>query len=394
MQKSLIGSSLDSKLFSARSLRRFFHISPWSVILPVLLVFASVFAVSSAEAREFKKALPGYHFEFPRDHASHDSFKTEWWYYTGHLATKQGRRFGYELTFFRSGVENPPKAVPSSPWQMDNVFLAHFAVTDIEKGKFVNFERMNRAGLNVAGARQDACLVFNETWSAARLGDKFTLEADSDGYSIKLLLTPAKPPVVHGKDGVSQKASCAGCASHYYSLTRLKTEGVIVLEDGAHEVTGESWMDHEFGSNQLSEDQEGWDWFSIQLSDGSELMLYNMRRRNGGVDKHSSGTIIGADGSSRHLPVSAMSIKPVATWKSPTTGAIYPSGWKVSIPDSGITLELAPVQKDQELVTSGSTGITYWEGAVDVKGVKGGKKVSGRGYVELVGYAEKFKKRI
>ncbi|MBK7748625.1 MAG: carotenoid 1,2-hydratase [Candidatus Obscuribacter sp.] len=339
----------------------------------------------------YKKALPGYKFKFPEDHYSHDDFKTEWWYYTGHLKAKDGRRFGFELTFFRTGSDYKPK-VAKTPWSLDNFYLAHFALTDEQGKTFKYYEKLNRKGLNFATARQDAYYVFNEGWSVVKLGDKYVLKADAKDYSINLLLSSVKPPVVHGKDGVSQKASCVGCASHYYSMSRLKAEGLVFIKDKPVEVTGQAWMDHEFGSNQLTKEQTGWDWYSIQLAGNRELMLYVMRREDGTLEKQSSGTLVLPDGTSKHLGLNDFAIAKTGTWTSPKTKGVYPMGWKITVPSEKLDLTLTPLLKDQELTTERSTGVSYWEGAVDVS--ENGAKPSGEGYVEMTGYSEKFAKKL
>lgn len=393
------------------------------------------------QSRKWKKALPGYRFSFPRDHASHDEFKTEWWYFTGHLESEDGRKFGYEVTFFRIGADasDPAMAdaqalgslVPSmkSKWNIDNFYPAHFALTDIQNKKFYFFEKLNRKGLGLADARTDSCHVFNERWSLSMLGDRFVLKADDKDLSLNLVLKNSKPLVVHGKDGVSQKASCAGCASHYYSMTRLLTDGLLIQNGKAMKVKGASWMDHEFGSNQLGADQVGWDWFSIQLNDGRDLMLYLMRKSDGSMDSNSAGSLVGRNGQVTHLELRDFTVSPLGHWKSPQSGGNYPMGWQISVYVPGgvrstgggsavtgskataqgtqatadgerLTLTLNPMMNDQELRTKRSTGVTYWEGAVDVKGNSlgfgGTKKVdlSGQGYVEMTGYSERLRQKI
>lgn len=346
-----------------------------------------------AAAKVYRQALPGYTYKFPEDHFSHDQFRTEWWYYTGHLVTADKKRFGYELTFFRTGADNEPKNA-KSPWKVDNFYLAHFAVTDEHGKKFRYWEKLNRSALKLAGAREDAYYVFNEGWSVEKIGNRYLLKADTPEYSIHLLLDAAKPPVVHGVNGVSQKAPCKGCASHYYSMTRLKTEGTLFVGDTPHAVTGVSWMDHEFGSNQLTAEQSGWDWYSIQLDDNRELMLYLLRRADGTAEKESSGTIINADGTSQHIKLSEFDVKSTGSWTSPKTKGKYPMGWKISVPKAALEIELVPAMLEQELVTGRSTAVTYWEGSVAVKGKSNGKAVTGQGYVEMTGYAEKFKQKL
>jgi len=344
-------------------------------------------------AFQYEKALRGYQYHFPQDHASHPKYKTEWWYYTGHLNTAKGQKYGYELTFFRIGTdEKQVKPDNKSPWNTNNLYAAHFALSDENNRKFYYHEKLNRAGLNVAGARTDTYYTWNELWLVEGLGKQMILRADSpDGKEeIHLLLTPEKEPVIHGLNGVSQKASCVGCASHYYSMTRLKTEGNLLIDGKATRVTGLSWMDHEFGSNQLAQNQKGWDWFSIQCGDKTELMLYLLRRDNGSIDPNSSGTWIDLNGQSHHLTLKDFTVKNSGqSWTSPASKGKYPMGWTVSVPAQRLTLTITPAFQNQELYTTGSTGVAYWEGSAHVSGSRWGKPVTGQAYVEMTGYVEK-----
>ncbi|MGH9553991.1 MAG: lipocalin-like domain-containing protein, partial [Terriglobales bacterium] len=334
----------------------------------------------------------GYKFAFPRDHASHDQYKTEWWYFTGHLNTAKKRQFGYELTFFRTALDQEEDS--SSPWNLRNIYLAHFAITDPDGKKFFFRERINRAGVGFADARQDVPYVYNQDWSMKFVGEKIQLQAHTPEYSLNLTLSPKKVPTIHGKNGVSQKASCRGCASHYYSLTRLETEGTLALNGQSQKVSGLSWMDHEFGSNQLTDQQVGWDWFSLQLDNNCEVMLYLMRNADGSLDPNSSGTITMPDGTTKHLALADFSVKSLHTWHSIRTGGNYPLDWTVEIPAAKAKITVTALMSDQELVTTGSTGVTYWEGASSVSGSWNGTPASGDAYVEMTGYAEKFKNKI
>lgn len=368
-----------------------------AVLQALVLFFVTSFAQAlpcfAQQKRTFKLALPGYKYQFPRDHASHDEFKTEWWYYTGHLKSVAGKKYGFELTFFRIGVEEP-NVPQKTPWQLNNYYLAHFAITDENNKKFHYFEKLNRSGVNAAGAREDAFYVFNEGWLAEWLNGRFYIKADTPQFGLHLTLEPMKPPVVHGKDGVSQKAACKGCASHYYSMTRLKADGLLFENGKPVQVSGLSWMDHEFGSNQLTEDQVGWDWFSVQLNNGCELMLYFMRRADGKYDANSSGTFIDKDGKATHITLDQFSQRVIGKWKSPKSGGTYPMGWNVSVPSLKLELSLTPTHEDQELVTKSSTGVTYWEGSTTVSGKVGAESVSGNAYVEMTGYSERFRNKI
>jgi predicted secreted hydrolase len=361
----------------------------------LLLVFAwlNVFSLASAQAREFKQALPGYHYVFPRDHASHEDFRTEWWYYTGHLQTDEGKHYGFELTYFRTGLADAKEA-DRHPWKLDNIYLAHFAISDEQKRKFYYFEKLNRGGAGPAFARSENYYVANENWFVEQLGSKMVLRADAPGYAIHLLLESLKPEIIHGKNGVSQKASCKGCASHYYSLTRLKAEGYIYVDNIPSKVSGLAWMDHEFGSNQLTKEQVGWDWYSIQLKNNVEVMLYLLRDAHGRIDPNSSGTVVYPDGKSRHLTLADFTTKTQGQWHSNHTQGDYPMGWVVEIPSEKCKLTIKPAFEDQELATGKSTGVTYWEGTASVEGLFADQKVDGQAYVEMTGYAEKFHQAI
>lgn len=350
-------------------------------------------AASKSAPKVYRQAVPGYRFSFPADHASHDEFKTEWWYYTGHLKSKEGRQFGYELTFFRSG-QNGPKYIKTGPWAVNNLYLAHFAVSDLQSAKFFFAEKLNRKGLGSADARSDTYAVHNEDWSAQLRDGRHFIKAKSGAYSLELELKPIKAPAVHGKDGASQKASCYGCASHYYSLTRLVTKGRLRVGQDTFPVEGTSWMDHEFGSNQLTDAQVGWDWFSIQLDNQREIMLYVMRLKDGTIDPNSAGSIIAESSGVRHLAKKDFQIEVKDFWVSPLTKARYPSGWKIKIPAESLELKVQPLLKNQELTTGGSTGVNYWEGACSVEGQEKGRPVRGSAYVELTGYAGAFAKKI
>ncbi|MEE8234828.1 MAG: lipocalin-like domain-containing protein [Nitrospirales bacterium] len=336
-------------------------------------------------------ARPGYSYVFPRDHGSHDQFRIEWWYFTGHLFAKNGRRFGFELTFFRRAVDDPRVASNRSQWAIRQLYFAHFALTDEENQAFRYAEKLSRAGLGKAGAEPNQLEVWIDRWRVkARNPDhtQFQLEAATKDFAIDLLVETEKPPAVHGEQGVSRKGAGEGQASHYYSFTRLSTKGTIWINGNPMEVTGLSWMDHEFGSGEMGEDQVGWDWFSIQLDSKVELMIYLLRQRDGTPDPASSGTLVFADGETRYLPLQDITVHVLDHWVSPHSGARYPSGWNVKVHSLNISLNIVPRQVDQELVTTRSTQVTYWEGAVDVRGHFKSGTVMGVGYVELTGYAK------
>jgi predicted secreted hydrolase len=359
------------------------------LILFLGLLLGTIPVAMAQTSQEFRLALPGWEFVFPRDHAAHPEFKTEWWYYTGHLTSEAGEAFGYQLTFFRVGLRRPdPEA--RSAWSLHTLYFAHLALTDIAGKKFSFYEKTGRGALGMSGAAADRYHVWIDDWQADLEGEAHHLKAAADQVALDLRLRLEKPPVLHGENGMSQKAAGVGNASHYYSLTRLATAGTLKYQGRTLHVRGKSWMDHEFSSSQLAPYQSGWDWFSLQLDDGRDLMIYILRHLDGSPDPYSSGTLVDPQGNSQHLLLNDFVVQPVKTWQSPRSGAIYPAGWKIILPEQGYELELIPTVPDQELVTGQSTQITYWEGSVRISGTHEGKPVRGQGYVELTGYAEKL----
>lgn len=344
-----------------------------------------LFAALLLAAAQFQPALPGYEFSFPRDHGSHDEYRTEWWYYTGHLRADDGHVYGFELTFFRVGVSLEPA---QTRWDLRQLSLAHFAVTDVAAREFRYYEKLNRSSPFTASAAAGRLDVFNESWRATTLPDgAWRIAARSGRDAIDLTLRTRKPPAVHGENGVSVKAEGTGYASHYYSMTRLEVSGTV---DGRR-CTGEAWMDHEFGSSALRESQQGWDWFSVQLDNETELMLYVIRRRDGTPDTTSSGSLVTSDGTVIHIRHDQMRIEQAGRWRSRKSGATYPMGWRIAVPQFRIALTLSPLMQDQELVTRQSTQVTYWEGAVTASGSFANVAVTGEGYVEMTGYDRAFR---
>jgi predicted secreted hydrolase len=367
------------------------------MLVPVLFGTAASDSARSADTAGFRIATPGYVYEFPRDHGSHDDFRTEWWYYTGHLSAQNGRRFGFQLTFFRRAVgADQPNTLPSR-WAIRHLYLAHFALSDLEGKQFRYSEKISREGLGKAGADTGRLHVWTDRWIAEAVADEplnHRLSAEQDGIAVELILRPLKPPVIHGHAGVSRKGQEIGQASHYYSLTRLGTDGRVTIDGETFRVTGTSWMDHEFGSADLSEDLVGWDWFSLQLQDGTDIMIYRLRRGDGTLEPASSGTVIYPDGRADSLSLGDMDLAATDHWRSPASGARYPAGWHVTLPRLQLDLQIAPLMSAQELATRRSTNVTYWEGAVEISGTAQGRAVTGQGYVELTGYAERFTERL
>lgn len=357
-------------------------------ILTALLLTLCV--TDPAGGSEWKQAIAPWQWSFPQDHGAHPEYRTEWWYFTGNLKDAEGRRYGYQLTFFRQGVALAASR-PDNPWSIRDVYLVHFAIVDGSTGQFRHYDRASRTGPGLAGAKIGTMDVWTLDWSAkmANNGNTIHLMARQDDIALDLFVSPRKPIIFHGEKGLSKKGPKPGQSSYYYSFTDLATRGTIKVASAQKpiEVTGTSWFDQEFGSNQLSSDQVGWDWFSLHLSDGRDLMIYFLRRKDGTVEPASSGTVVEKDGASRHLRRNEISLNVLDRWKSPKSGGIYPAKWEIKIPSAQIDIALAPLVANQELVTEASTGVTYWEGAVTGTGLSKGKAVTAEGYTELTGYA-------
>jgi predicted secreted hydrolase len=362
-----------------------------SVIGAVWLAAGPAAPCLAADEAVWKQADAPRVWRFPRDHGAHPSYRTEWWYFTGNLRDGDGNRYGYQLAFFRQGIR-PVPSDPRNPWSIRDLYLAHFAITDVSAGRFITDERVSRTGPGLAGARTDELSVRLLDWSAKGVGNRIVLKAKSTEVGLCLDLTPLKTVVTHGENGLSRKGDQAGQASYYVSCTDVRTAGWLKKTGAsiAATVRGVSWFDHEFGSNQLTADQSGWDWFSLHLTDGTELMLYLLRRVDGSVEPASSGTLVEKTGVSRHIALSQIKVEVLDHWKSNKSGGLYPSRWRIRIPPEGVELIVSPLLSNQELLTPGSTGITYWEGAVDGRGTSRGRSITCEGYVELTGYAGKL----
>jgi predicted secreted hydrolase len=338
-------------------------------------------------APQYKDAAPGYRYRFPRDHFAHPDFRTEWWYYTGNVQSADGRAFGFQVTFFRQAVQRG--GPHDSPWDIDDLYLAHAALSDLSGGKFYHSERLNRAGPGIAGVSQESGRIWNGNWQTAWTGETQKLEAIAAEWNLHLTLNSQKPPVINGEQGISRKGAAPGEASHYISLTRLAAAGAIELGGQTYTVEGTAWMDHEFFTSQLSPEQVGWDWLSVQLDDRTELMLFRLRRKSGSIDPFSAGTYVDRNGGSRHVSSREFTMMPLGQqWNSAATGASYPIRWQVNVPALNLNLEVSTLLPQQEMTTSGPVSPNYWEGAIEIAGTRGaaGTPVTGVGYLEMTGY--------
>jgi predicted secreted hydrolase len=337
----------------------------------------------------FTRATVRRRFSFPADHGPHPGFRTEWWYFTGNLKTAEGRRFGYQLTFFRVALK-PMGVARSSRWGANEVLMAHFAVTDVAGKRFHFAERFSRAALGLAGAGGSPLEVRLEDWTALETSAdlwSMQLAAREGEVAIDLRVRSIGPPVLNGEGGLSRKGGDAGSASYYYSLPRMETSGTIRVGGETFSVTGLSWLDREWSTSALERGQVGWDWFALQLDDGRDVMVYRLRRSDGTVDPFSSGTLVAADGTARHLDRDGVEVEVVDTWTSRASGTTYPSRWRLRVPGERLNLEIVPRLADQELLAS----VRYWEGAVAVRGISAGSP-GGSGYVEMTGYGGAEKK--
>ncbi len=345
---------------------------------------------TQAAGDPWKRATPTRAVSVPEDHVAHPEYRIEWWYYTGNVTASDGGTFGYQVTFFRVGVDPEPRN--PSAFAVRDLYMAHVAVTDVGGRQHHFADRLNRAGVHWAGARTDRYEVWNEGWRVS-LDDagRHRIVVDAGTFALDLTLEPGKPAVLQGDRGYSRKGRDPGNASHYYSLTRMPTTGKVRLDGRDRRVTGSSWMDHEYGTSALDAGTRGWDWFALQLDDGRDLMLYQLRLDDGSPGPFSSGTLVEQDGRSTRLAASDFVVTPGRRWQSAASGATYPVEWNVQVPSAGLALTVSAVVDAQELRTRRSTNVTYWEGAVRVAGRAGRagdeRAVAGVGYLEMTGYS-------
>ncbi|PZD70255.1 hypothetical protein C1752_14868 [Acaryochloris thomasi RCC1774] len=357
--------------------------------LILLLIVSPVWAVEQgnvqwlepAETPAFKKAIAPVPLKFPQDFGPHEDYQTEWWYYTGNLETETGRPFGYELTLFRRGLTTG-EAEPGSLWRSNQIYFAHFTLSDIQDQNFYPQERFSRGAAGLAGAQADPYRLWLDDWSIeATSPEQVQLQAKGEEVSLDLTLSLTKP-VLQGDRGYSAKGSEPGNASYYYSVVQQPTTGTVTVQGESYPVSGSSWTDHEYSTSALSEGTEGWDWFSLELDDGSALMLYGLRTADNNTTPESNGTYISPEGKVMHLNREDFEIDVLKTWKSPQSQAVYPAKWDIAIPRLDLNAKVSPLINNQELLFS----TTYWEGAVKLSGSRSQQVIKGKGYVELTGY--------
>jgi len=344
-------------------------------------------AMGNTADGNFKKAVEKIKFEFPSDLGSHPEFRTEWWYYTGNLTGENGEEFGYQFTIFRTAL-TADTIDRDSEFGTNQIFMGHFTITDISNNKFYYYERFSRGAAGLAGADAEPFKVNLESYKIQVTGKsdfifpKVKIIAKEDNNEIQLELTPEKQIVYQGEEGLSRKGKGEGNASYYYSVTRILTEGFVIINGVKYNVKGNSWLDREWSTSALSEEQVGWDWFSIQLSNNTDIMYYNLRRKDGTADEYSKGSIIGKNGEKENISREEINLRVIDYWES-DEGKKYPSGWILKIPSKNTELRITPAIKNQELKLS----VRYWEGSVRIEGIFDGVQVNGKGYAELTGYS-------
>ena len=341
-------------------------------------------ALSFPQSVGFQQVINPRQFTFPRDHGPHPDYGIEWWYFTGNLSTKDNRLFGYQLTLFRIGLGND-EVERKSNWGTSQIYMGHLALSDVKNQKFYAFERFSRESLGLAGALvtdDGRFRVWIEDWIIDGVGSDrpyVRIWGTEGDLKIDLVLESSKPITLNGESGFSRKNREVGGASYYYSSTRMVTNGSLTLGQQNFKVSGLSWMDREWSTSALSEMQVGWDWFGLQLSDGRDLMLYQLIKKSGNLDDNSSGTLVEENGSSKFLNSDDFVITNLDHWKSDISGTKYPSKWRIKIPDQEIDITVMPYFRNQEF----NAVVRYWEGATSVKGVSNNRDVTGSGYVEI-----------
>lgn len=355
-------------------------------------------AMGGGNQEGYLRATGPREFVFPDDHGAHPGFKTEWWYYTGNLFTEEGRQFGYQFTIFRSQLNPPAKTkedtMDRSGWNTNQLYLGHFAISDVKNEDHVFEERYSRGAAGLAGAKVEPYRIWLEDWEILRIDSSDNDDKNfpvrikaqmENGAALDLNISPVKPLVLQGDRGYDVKGSGEGNASYYLAFTRMETEGTITKNGDQFEVSGASWMDHEWSTSALDESQEGWDWFSIQLSNGYDLMYYQLRNNDGSVSRFTTGSLVDPEGNKTTLNPEDVTLKVRDTWQSPHTSSVYPSAWTMRIPKANLTLNLATLFADQEMTVS----VQYYEGTISVSGMMNGEDVSGNGFIEMTGYEEK-----
>ena len=344
--------------------------------------------ILQSDSQEFAFVTEPREFQFPEDHGPHMEYRTEWWYFTGNVTAANGNRYGYQFTVFRQASGNK-ELKTGSEWETDQMYMGHLALTDVNRMNFYSEERFARGGLGLAQASASPFSAQIDSWSAKgrSIPDcegclELSIQATGDNFSIDLDLRSIKPVVYQGDQGFSQKGETEGNASYYYSLTRMETTGEVTIDGTGNPVSGLSWMDHEWSTSALGNELVGWDWVSLHLDDGRDLMYYQLRKKDGTAFLTSEGTLVDENGNSTRLMRENVKFEPIRKWKSSKTNIEYPVAWTLAVPGDELSLKVVPVVDDQEHENI----FQYWEGAVTVEGTSNNQRIEGTGYLELVGY--------
>lgn len=343
-----------------------------------LIVWIMAVGTSAPAVAPYPVVRPGIVLRFPADHGAHPAFRTEWWYVTGWLRTSAGEDLGFQVTFFRT--RPPTDARNPSRFAAGQILFAHAALSDSATGRMLHDERAARAGFGLAQASTADAHVAIGDWRLLRKPEgTWTTRVNAKEFALALTFLQTQPPLAQGQGGYSRKGLRPEQASYYYSIPHLRVGGKVRRGGRTVAVTGEAWLDREWSSNYLAPNAQGWDWTGLNFTDGSSLMAFRIRRRGGGT-LWAGGSLRQADGTTTVLGPDDVRFRPLATWRSPATGAVYPVSQELSIRTKGriVKWRLVPMFSAQELDTRRSGLPVYWEGAVRTQG--------GRGYLELTGY--------
>ncbi|WP_096526893.1 lipocalin-like domain-containing protein [Candidatus Nitrosoglobus terrae] len=334
---------------------------------------------TSAEA--FTQVEAPWQFSFPRDHSAHPHYQTESWYFTGSLDSKQGKRFGFQLSFFRVGLKPPKTAHRPSLWDTREVYRGHFSLTDINQSHFQVSERFSRSALKLSGSSLYPPKIWLENWYFQALegenSNSFHLQATAHNMRIDLTLHNLKPPFLSGQDPAKQRSTF-----YAYQLPRLRAQGKVQINQNTYPVEGLAWLDHAWGAIPIPTGPVVWDRFLLQLEDGRDLLGFRLRRRDGSGVPINSGFLIDQNGKIQILDRDNFTIEVLNYWQSPSSKINYPSRWQLRVPDQGLDLSLIPYVNNQEL----NLTLRYWGGIVKATGKDYGETVEGQGYIELIGY--------
>jgi len=341
----------------------------------------------------FKRVTGPVELRFPDDHARHDDFQNEWWYFTGNLEGDDGRRFGFQYTLFRfhlgstadvvSDADQVPNKSTASAWDSEQMWMAHFAISDLDSERFYSEERFARDALALAGATSQRWWLGS--WEVVASDNGWKLQALAESMGLELQLVPSRSKVLQGEQGYSRKGPKPGQASHYYSHTRLDVSGRLEVDGWSGQVKGLAWLDREWGSGQLDASQTGWDWFALHFDDGRDLMVFQLRGLDGQPSGFASGSLVWPDGHYQILSGNDFTMQPGRRWRD-ELGVEWPMSWSIDLPQHDIAITVEAAFDNQRWRAS----VPYWEGMVDIINQNNGAEI-GRGYMELSGYADSTK---